>query len=88
MLAIDGENRTMTLLTDLFEEEQFLAGEYVASGTYQQAGTNRTVRVDNAGYLPGSIDGNMCSYLRVDDTDVPGRLTQPFRANAWTTNAG
>jgi len=64
----------MTLLTDPFEEELFIAGEFVASGTYQQTGTNRTVRVESADYLPGSHDGMMCSYFRVSETDIPSRL--------------
>ena len=81
----------MTLLTNMFEEEQFLAGEYVAPGTYQQAGTNRNVHFDNAGYLPGTTEGVMCSYFRIDNNlesvNESGRRAEPLRGNTWMPTA-
>jgi hypothetical protein len=77
----------MTLLTNMFEEEQFLAGEYVAPGTYQQAGTNRSVHFDNAGYLPGTIEGAMCKYFRIDNSvdnvESSSKRPEPARGNTW-----
>jgi hypothetical protein len=68
----------MTLLTDLFEEEQFLAGEYVASGTYQQIGTTIRFRFDTANYLPLPENGYMCAYLRVGDQEPVAVREQQF----------
>ncbi len=59
----------MTILTDFLEEEQFLAGEYVARGTYIEAGTSRRVNLDQADYLPGSGEGRMCTYFRAEDRE-------------------
>jgi hypothetical protein len=60
----------MTLLTDPFEEEQFIAGEYVAWGIYQQVGTKIRYEFDTAGYLPLSAEGAICSYFRVSDMEA------------------
>lgn len=60
----------MTLLTDPFEEEQFIAGEYVACGTYQEVGTTTRFRFAFADYLPLSSSGMICWYLRIANSDI------------------
>jgi hypothetical protein len=71
----------MTILTGIFEDEQFIAGEYVSTGTYQQAGTSRTIHFTTPSYLPGSPDGRMCSYFRIEDTEPTANHGSHFRAN-------
>jgi hypothetical protein len=81
------EGKKMTLLTDPFEEEQFIAGEYVAWGTYQQVGTTIRYQFNTAGYLPLSPDGKMCSYFRVGDLEAIAERAVTFRENAPKASA-
>jgi hypothetical protein len=80
-------DKTMTLLTDPFEEEQFIAGEYVASGTYQQIGTTIRFRFDKAGYLPLPADGTMCAYVRAADLEAIAARAIKFGDNVRPAHA-
>ncbi len=71
----------MTLLTDPFEEEQFIAGEYVASGTYQRLGTTNRYQFDHAGYLPMPEDGMTCAYIRAADVEAIAERVETFSEN-------
>ena len=46
------------------EIETFVAGDWVAPGTYHQVDSTRTVCLDQAGHLPASLDGRVACYRR------------------------
>ena len=50
------------------DDELFLAGERVRSGTYRQLGGVRMVRLDEDDFLPASLDGRVACYMRVQNT--------------------
>ena len=52
----------------LSELETFVAGDWVAPGLYQQMEGRCTVRMDQAGYLPASLDGRVAYYRRARPT--------------------
>jgi len=53
---------------DLFVDELFLAGERVAPGLYRQIGSGREILLDQEDSLPGSLDGHVACYQRVQST--------------------
>ena len=73
----------MTILTDLLEEEQFLAGEYVSPGDYKEAASSRVVHFDHAGYLPPTDGNQMCTYTRVAASDHERRPHTLYGADRW-----
>ncbi len=44
----------------------FLAGERVTPGVYKQLGGEREIRLDEEDVLPGSLDGRVACYMRVN----------------------
>jgi len=46
----------------------FLAGHVAPAGTYQMSGTDRVVRLEVAGVLPASLDGQVAVYHRRAET--------------------
>ncbi len=48
--------------------EIFVAGEWVAPGTYQHIESTRIIRLEQADYLPASLDGRVACYQRAQPT--------------------
>ncbi len=62
--------------------EIYLAGERVPAGNYRQIEGDREVRLAREDFLPGSLDGRVACYERVQDRrkDFP-RREQPLGAS-------
>lgn len=50
-----------------FTEVLYLAGEVVPPGTYRQVGTKRKIELDRDDRLPGSLDGRVACYVRIEN---------------------
>lgn len=49
-------------------EEVYLAGEKVLPGVYRQVGSVREICLDSEDILPGSLDGRVACYMRINYT--------------------
>jgi hypothetical protein len=53
---------------ELLAGELFIAGECVPPGLYRQVGTEREVYFEQEDILPGSLDGRVACYERIQHT--------------------
>jgi hypothetical protein len=63
---------------DDYGQELFVAGQFVAAGTYLEVDSNRQVTLDRPGPLPASLNGRRAYYSRLERPWIRASANHPI----------